>query len=141
MPSPKPIYDRIPDTDIPRAMLLELARLHGIGPEVAEALKAKEAAGAYGLRTMKLSRVLCIARAGRSRLTVAEASDTVPSIITSMENGLSKNLRLDTTFKLARGYRVPWLILISAALREYGFLSAPGAKPIPRNRTRVRKSD
>lgn len=141
MPSPIPDFDTIPETDIPRQMLLELARLHGIGPDVAEVLAAKEAAGETGLRNMKLSRVLHIARAGRSRKAVAKAGDIAPSIITTTERGLSKNLRLDTLFKLAKGYRVPWVILACAGLREYGFLSAPGAKPAPRNRTRVRKSE
>lgn len=122
-------------------MLLELAAEFGIRDDVAAVLQAKEAAGKTGLRTMTLSRVLHIARAGRSRKAVAKAGDIAPSILTTTERGLSKNLRLDTLFKLARGYRVPWLILACAGLREYGFLSAPGAKPIPRNRTRVRKSD
>lgn len=142
MPSREPVvHDRIPETDIPRVMLLELAESFGIRVDVAAALRDKEAAGKFGLRTMTLSRVLCIARAGRSRIEVARASDVMPSIITSFEDGASKNMRLDTTFKLSGGYRVPWLILISAALREYGFLSAPGAKPVPRNRNRVRKPD
>lgn len=122
-------------------MLLELAAEFGIRDDVAAVLQAKEAAGETGLRTMKLSRVLHIARAGRSRHAVADASGMAPSIITTTERGLSKNMRLDTLFKLAKGYRVPWLILACAGLREYGFLSAPGAKPIPRNRTRVRKSE
>jgi hypothetical protein len=61
--------------------------------------------------------------------------------VATLEDGLSKNMRLDTAFRLARGYRLPWLIVLCAALREYGFLPAPGAKPIPRNRTRVRKPD
>lgn len=142
MPSREPVvHDRIPETDIPRAALLDLAESFGIRDDVAAALREKEAAGKFGLRTMTLSRVLCIARAGRTRIDVARASGVVPSMITAFETGDSKNMRLDTTFKLARGYRLPWLILICAALREYGFLSAPGAKQIPRNRTRVRKSD
>jgi hypothetical protein len=141
MPSPPPDFDRIPDTDIPRAMLLDLAQLHGIGPEVLDVLRAKEAAGQYGLRGMALSRVLRLTRAGRTRNAMALETTLAPSIVATLEDGLSKNMRLDTAFRLAKGYRLPWLIVICSALREYGFLPAPGAKPTPRNRTRVRKSD
>lgn len=72
---------RIPDKDIPRAMLLDLASQFGIGPEVAEVLKVKEAAGQFGMRTMKLSRVLQRSRAGRSRNNIAAATGRPPSTI------------------------------------------------------------
>lgn len=141
MPAKPVVCDNIPETDIPRAMLLDLAESFGIRDDVAAALRQKEAAGKFGLRNMILGRVLVVARAGRSGLSVAQACDTSPSIITAFEEGVSKNLRLDTTLKLAKGYRVPFLILICAALRQYGYLPAPGAKLIPRNRTRVRKGE
>ncbi|MBN2629079.1 MAG: hypothetical protein JXR75_00905 [Rhodobacteraceae bacterium] len=140
MPSPTPDFDQIPEADIPRAMLLELAAEFGIRDDVAAVLKAKEAAGGYGLRTMTLARVLRIARAGRGRKQVSDACTLAPSIISAQERGDSKNLRMDTALKMSRGYRVPFILLICAAMRQYGFLPAPGAKPTPRNRTRVRKS-
>jgi transcriptional regulator with XRE-family HTH domain len=70
---------------------------------------------------MALSRALRIARACRTVKATAQASGTAPSILATTERGLSKTLRLDTLFKLARGYRVPWLervavIVIQATL-------------------------
>ena len=82
MPSKPVIPDEIPPSDIPRELLLDLAESFGIRDGVADVLRAKEAAGHFGLRNMTLSRVLHVARAGRSGLAVAKACDTAPSIIT-----------------------------------------------------------
>ena len=139
MPAPV-VFDRIPKEDIPRAMLLDLAAEFGIRDDVAAVPREKEAAGQFGLRNLPLGQMLKHTRMvrGFSRLAMAERIGIAPAILCLMESGRSKNLRLDTAEAMGWGCRIPFVVLICAALRELGCLPAPGAKPILRNRVRNR---
>jgi len=136
-------FDDIPLSDIPRDMLLDLAASFGIRDDVADLLRDAEASGNFGLRGMTFERMLALSRAQR-RLTADKLADKCGLSRTqmdAMQRVAPKNTSISVVMKLSRGFCVPWLVLLCANLRSMGFLSAPGAKPIPRNRTRVRKSE
>ena len=136
-------FDDIPLSDIPREMLLDLAAEFGIRDDVADLLRAAEASGNFGLRGMHFEKMLTLSRAQR-RLTGEKLADKCGlsrTQIDAMQRVPPKNTSIAVIVKLARGYGVPWLLLLSANLRSMGYLSAPGAKPIPRNRIRMRKGE
>ena len=143
MPNPPVEFDDIPLSDIPRDMLLDLAASFGIRADVAELLREAEAEGNFGLRGMTFERMLTVARAQRQLRAdkLADKCGMSRTQMDAMHRVPPKNTSISVIMKLSRGYGVPWLVLLSANLRSMGFLSAPGAKPLPRNRTRVRKDE
>lgn len=130
--------DPVPQIDVPRALLLDPAGQFGIRADVAAVLARKEAAGHFGLRRMRLGKMLRHARkvSRLSGLAAASKSGVSRSTITASENDDSFNLRSNTALALARTYRLPIALVLCAALRTYGMLPEPGTRPVPRDRKR-----
>lgn len=127
-----------PEPLTPADLFRTLSIMCGIGTEVAELLSRRVLLPGLPLAEVLIRRRQALglslretsARCGLAHTQVVhyEKHRGVPGIA--------------TIIKLARGYELPVSLILVASLNSANLLttSAPGAKPIPRNRTRVRKT-
>lgn len=120
----------------PRAMLLALAEYHGMGREVRELVKDVPEPK---LTQAPLSKLLPMVRklSGKNSVDVSLRCSISRAQLGALEARDPKNLRLSTLQELARGYGLPFMVVLVAALRSGGLLSAQ--KPVPRQRKRRMK--
>lgn len=110
----KPIYIQGEELS-PRAMMMSLANLHGVGDELAEALRGKpEVLPPH----QGLGHLLISARkaSGQSIEEVHHRSRISRSQLSFYERGHHKNPGLRTIQALSYGYRIPFAMVLIAAL-------------------------
>lgn len=117
----------------PRRMLVTLASYHGIGPEVEMLLAAKSDASLNTIHSKGLAYLLTKTRTlnGMTIPQVHARSRVAQSQLNFYENGQQKNPGLRTLCALSYGYRIPFTLLLIAAIQDI----------TPRSKIRKRRKD
>lgn len=113
-------------------MLVTLAAYHGLGPEV-EILLEKNRVGNPTIHQRGLSYILTKARTMHSMTIpqVHKRSGIAQSQLNFYESGKQKNPGLRTLKALSYGYRIPFMLLVIAAMQDI----------TPRTKIRKRRRD
>lgn len=129
---------RFGDPLTPQGMLMELARHHGIAPEVEHALSETDYR-AIDLGGMSLADLLTKARTmqNRSLPQVQRKSGLSISQLKYYENGFQKNPGVRTLHCLAFGYSLPFVTVLLATIRD----TMPKQLTQVRRRTRATSPD
>lgn len=102
----------------PTALFLSLARYHGIEPEVEALLDGRPKLDVDALPGLGEMLLTARRRAHLTIIQVFQRSGISRSQLSFYESGRQKNPGLRTIQALSYGYRIPFALLLTAALRD-----------------------